>query len=102
MKTSLIIIPALLVPAMLLEQVFMAYGQDRVEAQQSGCKVVWAVFLLAALGKWIHGRSTAGRTVLDCGPNPARWIWLVAGGVFGLVSCVQTRSFSDVFRLNGT
>ena len=82
MKTSAIIVPVFLIAAMLVSQVFMAYGQDRVEAQRSGIEVVWAVFLLVALGRWIYGRSTAGRTVLDCGPNPARWVWLTAGVVF--------------------
>ncbi len=53
--------------------------------------VVWAVTLLAFLITWLYSRLSRGRILLDCGPHPTRWLFMVnfflfifigTGGVF--------------------
>jgi hypothetical protein len=54
--------------------------------------VVWAVTFLSFLTTWLYSRLRRGRILLDCGPHPTRWLFVVnsflfilvgTGGVFG-------------------
>jgi hypothetical protein len=57
--------------------------------------VVWAVTFLIFLTTWLYSRLRRGRILLDCGPHPTRWLFVVnfllfllvgTGGVFGFAA----------------
>jgi hypothetical protein len=43
---------------------------------------VWGLTLLASLGAWLYGWRAKGRILLDCGPHPMRWLFVVDGLFF--------------------
>ncbi len=51
-----------------------------------------AIFLLAQLvffGTWLYGRSAGGPVLLDCGPNPTRWLFLVNAALFVIMGSMN-------------
>ena len=45
--------------------------------------------LLFFLASWLYGRGVAGGIVLDCGPHPMRWLFLLNAGLFALMGLMN-------------
>jgi hypothetical protein len=44
---------------------------------------------LVFFGTWFHGRSVAGRVLLDCGRHPTWWLFLVNAVIFALTGLLN-------------
>jgi hypothetical protein len=44
--------------------------------------VIWMVIFSLFLGTWLHGLNAGGRILLDCGPHPTRFLFLVNAVLF--------------------
>src|SRR5215469_10418134 len=44
--------------------------------------VLWGLLLLAFLGTWLYGLNAGGRVLLDCGPHPARLLFMLNAALF--------------------
>lgn len=42
--------------------------------------LAWSA-ILACFGMWFYDRSVAGRVLLDCGPQPVRWLLLISASI---------------------
>jgi len=51
--------------------------------------VLWILSLLAFLGTWLYGRMTAGRLLLDCGPQPMRTLFLIVAGLYLIMGSME-------------
>ena len=48
-----------------------------------------ALALLVFLASWLYGRSVGGRILLDCGPHPTRWLFLLNAVLFALMGLMN-------------
>jgi hypothetical protein len=65
---------------------------------------VWGLAFLAFLGSWIYGRCVRGRILLDCGPHPKRWLFVVYLVLFvfiGFRTASTATSAPDGFSIAG-
>ena len=63
---------------------------------------VWGLAFLGFLGSWIYGRCVRGRILLDCGPHPMRWLFVVNFALFlfsGFRAVSKGTSAPDGFSL---
>ena len=44
--------------------------------------VLWGPIFLLFLGTWLYGLSAGGRVLLDCGPHPTRFLFLINAALF--------------------
>lgn len=50
--------------------------------------VLWVFILVAFVGGWLHGKSKAGRLVLDCGQHPTKGLFLVQAAIWTIVAAL--------------
>lgn len=65
---------------------------------------VWGLAFLAFIGSWIYGRYARGRILLDCGPHPKRWLFvlnLVLFAFIGFRTASTATSAPDGFSIGG-
>jgi hypothetical protein len=65
---------------------------------------VWGLAFLAFIGSWIYGRCMRGRILLDCGPHPKRWLFVLNLVLFvfiGYRMASSSTSAPDGFSLAG-
>lgn len=60
----------------------LALKQSFAASFRTSFLVVWGLTFLAFLGSWIYGRCVRGRILLDCGPHPKRWLFVVNFALF--------------------
>ena len=66
--------------------------------------VLWSLIWLAFLGTWLYGRTAAGGVLLDCGPHPTWYLFLMQAVLFlilGLAGGLAASSVSRVFGIAG-
>jgi hypothetical protein len=63
--------------AVIMAFVVSFFHKSAGDAHYIAAAVVCAFAFLAFLAGWIYGRATAGPVLLDCGPHPIRWLFLV-------------------------
>ncbi len=56
---------------------FTLVGQSVGRSVRLGFSVVWGVTFVSFLGRWLHSGLTRGQILLDCGPHPSRWLFVV-------------------------
>ncbi len=96
-KNGIISVVVFLIAVLLLEEVLaLTTGKQGEEVRRIAFAMAWGFFLLFSLARWIYGRSIAGRMLLDCGPIPAKWLYLVLGFVVGLLCCEHPASVFSV------
>jgi hypothetical protein len=75
----------------------LVFGQPFGDAFWTAWAILGGFSLLAFAGYWLLGRWAAGGVPLDCGPHPARWLFLLeaflflALGLSGAPGCVLAR-----------
>jgi len=84
----------------------LIFDQPRVESSCLAFAGLWSLVWLAFLISWLHGRSVAGDVLLDCGPHPTRYLFLMQAILFlflGLTGgLVASWPVSRVFVIGGT
>jgi len=60
----------------------LALRRDVAEELSPSFAVLWVSVLVAFAAEWIYGRVKGGRILLDCGPHPARWLFLFNAVLF--------------------
>jgi hypothetical protein len=63
--------------AITIAVVSLAFHKSAGDAYYIAAAVLCAFAFLAFLAGWIYGRATAGPVLLDCGPHPTRWLFLI-------------------------
>ena len=64
---------------------YILLRQSVAQSFRIAFSVVWAVTFLTFLGTWLYSRLSRGRILLDCGPHPTRWLFIVNFFLFILV-----------------
>jgi hypothetical protein len=59
--------------------------QSIAQSSRIAFYAVWAVTFVGFLGAWLYGRLSRGRMLLDCGPHPTRWLFIVNFFLFLLI-----------------
>ena len=68
--------------AVIMAVVVLFFHKSAGDAYYIAASVLCACAFLAFLAGWIYGRATAGPILLDCGPHPTRWLFLLQGVLF--------------------
>ena len=61
-------------------------GKPFLDSFGFALKVVWGFSMLAYLGTWLSDRASAGRVLFDCGPTPARTLFLINAGILVILA----------------
>jgi hypothetical protein len=84
--------------------VWQIFGQPLLDSFGVAFAVLWGLVFVVFLGTWLHGRTTAGQVLLDCGPHPTRWLFLTNAILFlvmGVLGGFSAASVSKVFGIAG-
>jgi len=63
--------------AVIMAVIALFFPESTGDAFGIAVTVLWIIALLAFLAAWVYGRATAGPVLLDCGPHPTRWLFLM-------------------------
>jgi hypothetical protein len=63
----------------------VATGRDRTDSLSISFAVLCGVILLTFFLTWLWGRNAGGRVLVDCGPHPTRWLFLLEAVLFVLM-----------------
>ena len=89
-KNALIVGTAMLVVwCALTAAVVLIFQQPIIRSFGLSGAALCALSLLAFWATWLYGRSVAGRILLDCGPHPTWWLFLLNAGLFGLMGVLN-------------
>ena len=58
---------------------------------------LWVLIFLLFLGTWLYGLNSRGRVLLDCGPHPARVLFLINAALFLVIGLGFAGSSSSKF-----
>jgi hypothetical protein len=71
--------------AVIMAVIVLFFHKPAGDAFYIAAAVVCAFALLAFLASWVYGRATAGAVLLDCGPHPTHWLFLVNAVILPLM-----------------
>lgn len=57
-------------------------GKPIRESYGTAIAILWGLITVWFFAAWIYGRQTGGQVVLDCGPHPARKLFLINAVIF--------------------
>jgi hypothetical protein len=60
--------------------------------------VLWALLFVLFLGTWAYGLRTGGRVLLDCGPHPARSLFLLNAALFTIMGLTAGFSMGSLSK----
>jgi hypothetical protein len=63
-----------------------------------GFGVLWALIFLLFLGTWLYGLRTGGPVLLDCGPHPARVVFLFNAALWLVMGLSGVMTFGSSLR----
>src|SRR5688572_7072585 len=63
---------------------------------------VWALAFLAFMVSWIYGRCTRGGILLDCGPHPKRWLFVLNLVLFLFIGLGAASDSTSLFHIDTT
>ncbi len=90
--------------AAIMAVIVLFFHKSAGDAYYIAAAVVCASAFLAFLAVWIYGRVAAGAVLLDCGPHPTRWLFLVQAVVFlfmGVNGWYSGKSAATGFGVSG-
>jgi hypothetical protein len=82
LRCSLILVGAWL---LLGGAIAVATGRERVVSLSISFALLCGLTLLTFFLTWLLGRNAGGRVLVDCGPHPTRWLFLLEGVFFALL-----------------
>jgi hypothetical protein len=92
--SSILIVNLLLVAEMITFVSHFSFG----ESLWLALALIWGPTFVLFVGAWLNGLNAGGRVLLDCGPHPARWVFLIQGALYlvvGVGGTVVASSFSN-------
>jgi hypothetical protein len=60
-------------------------GRERADSLLISIALICGLTMLTFFLTWLFGRNAGGQVLVDCGPHPARWLFLFEAGLFALV-----------------
>jgi hypothetical protein len=63
----------------------IATGRERDDSLVISFPLLCGLTLLTFFLTWLFGRNAGGQVLVDCGPHPARWLFLFEAGLFALL-----------------
>jgi hypothetical protein len=89
-KNALIVCIAMLVVwCVIAAAVVLIFKQPIFRSFGLSGAALCALALLIFLASWHYGRGLGGRILLDCGPHPVWWLFLLNAGLFALMGLMN-------------
>jgi hypothetical protein len=60
-------------------------GRERADSLLISFALICGLTFFTFFLTWLLGRNAGGQVLVDCGPHPARWLFLFEAGLFALV-----------------
>ena len=96
-NASMMMAAMLVVWGLITTAVMLIFEQPVFRAAGIAWGVLCVLALVAFVASWFYGRSAAGRVLLDCGPHPTRWLFVVNAVLFLVMG--MSFGLDPLFRL---